>query len=405
MKRLLLPGFILLAAYFIDDIPNRLAAAFIFFAAFGILWTWQQTEIIAGIAFAVGLFILGEDSIGWLALCGLSTLIQPKDDRLIYAGLVAIGAIMGIIIGQTWDVAIMGLGIIAAHYWMQQPIPVPAAPTPPPQIVKNPPMQDLIQTTQTIQNTITTRSLDAEEQLAIIQSANRHMDQFLMQAENVKDQIRQITRLSHESTDLSAQGQNALKQVTSSMNQISEQVESIARTIVTLGKLTRRIDQIISSVTEIATQSNLLALNASIEAARAGTQGRGFAIVADEVRSLSKQSTQAANQVQALLNEIQSAVDKTMQATEIGISGVETGTDMTRQANKAMQNLAEFVTQTGQAVNAIYRTVDEQARGLEEIAIGMDRMDRISQQTLEHLSEINRESGKLKHMVSETDLR
>ncbi|GAB4326775.1 MAG: hypothetical protein Kow00117_13970 [Phototrophicales bacterium] len=403
MNRLFLPGIILLTAYLIDNVSARFVAALIFLIAFGISLQIKalRVESFAGIVFSLALIVLGSDALGWLAVCGLTSLIYPTQpqQQIVYGGVIALGSLTSAVIGQQWDTAILGLGVIAAHQWtifMRESPPKPSTtPQVPPQPLPTQSLNSLQKTTQLIQQILNNRTQDAQEQAAIIQSANRQMDQFLTQAENIKEQIRQITRIAQESTALSTQGQSALEQVTQSMDQIREQVESIARAIVTLGKLTRRIDQIISSVTEIATQSNLLALNASIEAARAGTHGRGFAIVADEVRSLSQQSTQAANQVQALLNEIETAVDQTMQATEIGISGVEVGTDMSQQANQTMLRLIDFITQTAQAVNTIYQTVDEQARRLDDIAIDMDRMDRISQKALQQLHDIHQLSGKL----------
>jgi methyl-accepting chemotaxis protein len=181
---------------------------------------------------------------------------------------------------------------------------------------------------------------------------------------------------------------------------------NIAETIIKLGELTQRIDAIIVSVSEIATQSNLLALNASIEAARAGAQGRGFAVVADEVRSLSQQSTTAANQVRALLSEIQAAVRQTVDATEAGIRGVDSGTIRTQEAEEIMRGLAGGVSESFASVQAIYDVVRQQADDLEEIAIAMDRISQITTQMLattrmvEMVSDnLSRLSGELQDVV------
>jgi len=165
------------------------------------------------------------------------------------------------------------------------------------------------------------------------------LDDFIKMSEQVSEQVRTMSQIAEETSTISEEGRTAITRAMEGMEQIRGQVSNIGMTIVTLAQLTRRIDQIISSVTEIATQSNLLALNASIEAARAGVHGRGFAVVADEVRSLSQQSTNAANQVRVILAEIQSAVRQTINATEIGMQGVDSGVTMTQKADRIMTQM------------------------------------------------------------------
>jgi len=191
-----------------------------------------------------------------------------------------------------------------------------------------------------------------------------------------------VTETAQQAADISGQGQGAITEAIEGMNTIRAQVEAIATTILELAKLTRKVDAIISSVSEIATQSNLLALNASIEAARAGAHGRGFAVVADEVRTLAQQSTQAAREVGAILVDIQAAMKETVKATEMGMEGVNAGMSKTQEANSVMVQLAANVNASHDAVRSIYGVIRQQAEGLEEIAISMERIDRITQQNL-----------------------
>jgi methyl-accepting chemotaxis protein len=222
----------------------------------------------------------------------------------------------------------------------------------------------------------------AREQVDLIKRMNQLLDDFLELSQSTQDQARSLTGLAKQAAETSASGQTAIQQAIQGMSQIRAQVTAIATTILSLAQFTQRIDDIISSVSEIATQSNLLALNASIEAARAGAHGRGFAVVADEVRSLSQQSTNAAKQVRVILGEVQAAMKETIRATEDGLKGVDAGVEMTQQADQVMMQLVENVNSSHKGVNRVYEIIRSQVDGLEEISIAMERLDRITQQNL-----------------------
>jgi methyl-accepting chemotaxis protein len=226
------------------------------------------------------------------------------------------------------------------------------------------------------------QSVGAREQVDLIKRMNQLLDDFLELSQSTQDQARSLTGLAKQAAETSTSGQTAIQQAIQGMSQIRAQVTAIATTILSLAQFTQRIDDIISSVSEIATQSNLLALNASIEAARAGTHGRGFAVVADEVRSLSQQSTNAAKQVRVILGEVQTAMKETIRATEDGLKGVDAGVEMTQQADQVMMQLAENVSSSHKGVNRVYEIIRSQVDGLEEISIAMERLDRITQQNL-----------------------
>jgi len=241
----------------------------------------------------------------------------------------------------------------------------------------------------------------ANEQAELIARTNELLSDFLELSGGIREQARSITQMAQQAAELSQNGQTTIREAIQGMDEIRAQVSAIAGTILALAQFTQRIDEIISSVGDIATQSNLLALNASIEAARAGVHGRGFAVVADEVRTLSQQSTQAARQVRAILGEIQSAMKETIRATEVGLQGVDGGVTMTQQANTVMVQLAQNVTASHEAVRHIYEVILEQVNGLEEIAISIERIDRITQQNLTSTSTVRTVSTELTRLAAD----
>ncbi len=259
----------------------------------------------------------------------------------------------------------------------------------------------LSRATEAINDVTTQLSSGALEQADAIGLTNERLDTFLELSQQILEQARSVTLMAGQTAEFSSRGQEAIGNAIDGMADIRVQVAHIAETIVKLGELTQRIDEIIMSVSEIATQSNLLALNASIEAARAGVHGRGFAVVAEEVRSLSQQSTSASAQVRAILGEIQRAMKETVEATQVGMEGVDSGVTMTRQADDIMQTLSTSVKESFESVKSIYDVIRQQMDDLEEIAITMERIERITRQNLASTRMVETVSTNLNHLSGE----
>jgi methyl-accepting chemotaxis protein len=259
-------------------------------------------------------------------------------------------------------------------------------------------VQKLTQAVSSIYQVTAQQASGAREQADLIERTNRLLGDFVELSERVREQARDLTQTAKDATDSTTSGQAAIRQAIESMADIRNQVSAIATTILTLAQFTQKIDDIIGSVGEIATQSNLLALNASIEAARAGAQGRGFAVVAEEVRTLSQQSTQAASQVRAILGQIQKTMREAIQATETGLQRVEIGTERTQQADQAMAQLKENVANAHKGVNKVYEIIRQQVDGLEEITLGIERMDKVVQRQMtqmQAMEQVGAELGEL----------
>jgi len=139
-------------------------------------------------------------------------------------------------------------------------------------------------------------------------------------------------------------GRKSVESSLEGMKRIQTQMESIADSVVKLSEQGQAIGEIIATVNDLAEQSNLLAVNAAIEAAKAGDQGKGFGVVAQEVKSLAEQSKQATAQIRAILSDIQKATTGAVLATEQGSKAVEAGVKQSAEAGDAIKSLADIIT-------------------------------------------------------------
>jgi methyl-accepting chemotaxis protein len=166
------------------------------------------------------------------------------------------------------------------------------------------------------------------------------------------------------------------------MQRIQDQMHSIAGSIVQLSEQGQAIGEIIATVNSLAEQSNLLAVNASIEAAKAGDQGKGFVVVAQEVKSLAVQSKQATAQVRTILGDIQRATSAAVQNTEQGSREVEAGGKLSLALGDAVRGLAENIDSAVQAATQIAASAQQQMVGMDQVALAMQNIQEATSQSL-----------------------
>ena len=183
-----------------------------------------------------------------------------------------------------------------------------------------------------------------------------------------------VAELGQKSVEISQTGLKSIEDTVNGMNRIKEQVESIADMVVRLSEQSQAIGEIIATVNDLAEQSNLLAVNASIEAAKAGEQGKGFAVVAQEIRSLAAQSKQATTQVRNILFDVQKAISSAVMATELGSKAVEEGVRLSTQAGEAIDVLAQSVTESTNAAIQIAASSQQQLIGMDQVVSAMENI-------------------------------
>lgn len=193
-------------------------------------------------------------------------------------------------------------------------------------------------------------------------------------------------------------GREASTTVVNGMKHVGQQMEAIAESIVRLSEQSQAIGEIITTVDDVAEQSNLLAVNAAIEAAKAGEHGKGFGVVAQEIRSLAEQSKQATTQVRRILTDIQKATGTAVMATEQGSKAVESGLQQTADAGAAIMALAESVMEASQSAMQIAASSQQQLVGMDQVAQAMENINQASAQNVEGAMQLRAAAQTLESM-------
>ncbi|MBI4213796.1 MAG: methyl-accepting chemotaxis protein [Chloroflexi bacterium] len=189
-----------------------------------------------------------------------------------------------------------------------------------------------------------------------------------------------LSETAQRSTQVAQGGTKAVEDAAEGMRRIQQQMESLAASILTLSEQGQAIGEIIATVNALAEQSNLLAVNAAIEAAKAGESGRGFAVVASEVKALAEQSKQATAGVRAILGDIQRATSAAVLATEQGSKAVDAGLKQSTEAAESIRLLGESIGEASQAALQIAATSQQQLVGMDQVALAIENINQASTQ-------------------------
>ncbi|MFA7061205.1 MAG: methyl-accepting chemotaxis protein [Pedobacter sp.] len=200
---------------------------------------------------------------------------------------------------------------------------------------------------------------------------------------------------AQRATHTAQNGAGVVEKTVNVMSQIAEKVQESARTVESLGARSDQIGAIIGTIEDIADQTNLLALNAAIEAARAGEQGRGFAVVADEVRALAERTTRATREIGDMIKAIQSETRGAVAAMEQGVQQVENGTLEAAKSGQALQDILQQINDVAMQVNQIATAAEEQTATTSEISSNMHQITEVVQKTSQGAQESAKAAAQL----------
>ena len=200
---------------------------------------------------------------------------------------------------------------------------------------------------------------------------------------------------SRNTTDSANTGAKVVNETITGMNVIAEQVRQTSKTVEALGSRSDQIGAIVGTIEEIADQTNLLALNAAIEAARAGEQGRGFAVVADEVRALAERTTKATREIGEMIKAIQRETGEAVRAMEMGVQQVEKGAASSQKSGHALEEILGRISEVSMQISQIATAAEEQTATTSEVAMNIQQITEVVHQTARGAEETSKAAADL----------
>jgi len=252
------------------------------------------------------------------------------------------------------------------------------------------------------------QSAGSTQQATAVQQATTTSEEIAATAKQVSDNAGRVESLADNATVSSTEGQEAVSTAVEGMTQLKGQVQSIAEAMLELGENSQKIGGIIDIIDEISDQTNLLSLNAAIEAAGAGEAGKRFSIVANEVRRLADRTADATNQVKALIVQIQQATNSTIMLTEEGSKGVDAASSLVVNISEALEKITSAVVETTSAASEIKLMTQQQTTASEQMTETIVEVRDVavqvatsSQETTQSIAELTALAERLQDLVDE----
>ncbi len=278
-------------------------------------------------------------------------------------------------------------------------------------------VQDLMREVAGSANSVTAAATQiaasAEQMAAGLSRQEQQTGQVSAAVEEMSSTVTDVAKKSEEAAGAAAdsrkqadEGGTVVSATVGEMRAISGEVTGSAKSVAELGTKSEQIGQIIEVINDIADQTNLLALNAAIEAARAGEHGRGFAVVADEVRKLAERTTKATEEVASSIREIQQGTSAAVAQIESGSARVGKGVQLANNAGEALARIVESSQRVGEMIASIAAASTEQSAAAGEIARSVEQINAVTKesaqgahQAAQAATSLSQEAEKLLHLV------
>ncbi|HZZ14751.1 MAG TPA: methyl-accepting chemotaxis protein, partial [Candidatus Sulfotelmatobacter sp.] len=228
-----------------------------------------------------------------------------------------------------------------------------------------------------ISSSATQQAESAETQKDQTMQVATAMQQMSSTVTSVSDSCNKAAEAARQAAETARLGGSIVEGTLTKMRVIADSVGATAKKMEELGQSSEQIGRIIGVIDDIADQTNLLALNAAIEAARAGEQGRGFAVVADEVRKLAERTTTATKEIAQMIKTIQGETKAAVDAMESGTRQVEEGVTSTAQAGDSLRSIIQMSEQVGGMITEIATAANQQSSTTEQVNMNIEQIAKL----------------------------
>jgi methyl-accepting chemotaxis protein len=225
--------------------------------------------------------------------------------------------------------------------------------------------------------TTASMAMGAETQKDQVHQIATAMQEMSATVHEVSENSTQAAEFARQAAETACEGGSMVEDNVTRMRAIAESVRETGQKVHELGNRSDQIGRIVTVIDDIADQTNLLALNAAIEAARAGEQGRGFAVVADEVRKLAERTTKATREIAEMIEKVQGETRSAVRQMESGTQQVEQGVEATGRAGDSLRRIIEQAERVGNVISQIATAATEQSSTTDQVNSSMDQINRL----------------------------
>ena len=257
-----------------------------------------------------------------------------------------------------------------------------------------------VQETEQIANQLSAASKKQSEDITVAGTAIVDISGSM---ENVSKEANESSKVAMRSVEIAKKGGEAVQRTMDGMDTIREHIQETSKRIKRLGESSQEIGDIVELINDIAEQTNILALNASIQAAMAGEAGRGFAVVADEVQRLAERSANATKQIEALVKTIQADTNEAVISMEKSTSGVVNGAQLAEDAGGALEEIESVSSQLAGLIQTISGSASEQANAATQLASSMNGIQEVTLQASSGTEQTARSIGNLSRLAQDLD--